>query len=57
MRSHTEVARRMFQSLSKVGINVQMINTSEMRVTVVVDGAQGEKGLTALKEEFADAMV
>ncbi len=57
MRSHTEVARRMFQSLSKVGINVQMINTSEMRVTVVVDGAQGEKGLAALKEEFADAMV
>ncbi|MBN2294248.1 MAG: aspartate kinase [Pirellulales bacterium] len=57
MRSHTEVARRMFQSLTQVGINVQMINTSEMQVTVVVDGSQGEKGLAALKEEFADAMV
>ncbi len=57
MRSHTEVARRMFQSLTQVGINVQMINTSEMQVTVVVDGSQGEKGLEALKEEFADAMV
>lgn len=57
MRSHTEVARRMFQSLTKEGINVQMINTSEMQVTVVVDGSQGEKSLAALKEEFADAMV
>ena len=57
MRSHTEVARRMFQSLTTLGINVQMINTSEMQVTVVVDGSQGEKALAALKTEFADAMV
>lgn len=57
MRSHTEVARRMFQSLTKEGINVQMINTSEMQVTVVVDDAHGEKGLAALKQEFADSLV
>ena len=57
MRSHTEVARRMFQSLTEKGINVQMINTSEMQVTVVIDGTQGEKGLGALREEFADAML
>jgi aspartate kinase len=54
MRSHTGVAIRMFEALAKAGINVQMINTSEMRVNVVVDGAEGQKGLKALQEAFAD---
>jgi aspartate kinase len=57
MRSHTDVAIRMFRSLSEAGINVAMINTSEVRVNVVVDGAAGQKGLTSLKQAFADARV
>ena len=56
MRTHTEVARRMFQSLTQVGINVEMISTSEVCVSVVVDGQQGKKALEALRSEFADAM-
>ena len=57
MRSHTEVARRTFQSLTKVGINVEMISTSEVCVSVVVDGRQGQKALEALRAEFADVTV
>ncbi len=57
MRSHTSVARRMFQSLAKAGINVGMISTSEVRVTIVVDGQDGERALAALKDEFSDVML
>ncbi len=57
MKSHTSVAARMFGSLSKAGINVDMISTSEVRLNVVVEGQQGEKALKALQEEFADVMV
>jgi len=55
MRSHTGVAIRMFRALSEAGINVAMINTSEVRVNVVVDGAAGQKGLACLQAAFADA--
>jgi aspartate kinase len=57
MRSHTSVASRLFQSLAAVGINVDMINTSEMRVNVVVDGSCGQQALEVLKTEFADALL
>ncbi len=55
MRSHTDVAIRTFRSLTAAGINVDMINTSEVRVNVVVDGPQGKNALAALQEAFADA--
>ena len=57
IRSHTDVASRMFQSLTAAGINVDMISTSEVRINVVVDGRNGQQGLAALKKEFADVMV
>jgi aspartate kinase len=57
IKSHSGVAARMFQSLAKEGINVELISTSEVRVNVVVDGSDGHKALAALKKEFADAMV
>lgn len=57
MRSHTILARRMFQSLADAKINVDMISTSEVRVNVVVDGDHGRKALEVLKKEFAEAMV
>jgi len=53
IRTHTGVGVRMFQALGGAGINVEMINTSEVRVNVVVDGKQGATGLDALKEAFA----
>ncbi len=56
IRTHVGVGSRMFKALSEAGINVEMINTSEVRVNVVVDSPYGEAGLKALREAFADAM-
>jgi aspartate kinase len=52
MRTHTGVARRMFGALASRGINISMINTSEVRLTVVVDRPRGEEALACLKEAF-----
>ena len=52
MRTHTGVARRMFGALAQRGINISMINTSEVRVSVVVDRDRGEEALACLKEAF-----
>ena len=52
MRTHTGVARRMFGALAQRGINIIMINTSEVRVSVVVDRARGEEALACLKKTF-----
>jgi aspartate kinase len=57
LRSHTGVAIRMFKALAAAGINVEMINTSEVRVNVVVDGQQGERGLECLEAAFADVLL
>jgi aspartate kinase len=56
IKSHTGLAARMFQSLAKAGVNVELISTSEVRVNVVVDARDGHKALTAMKKELADAM-
>ena len=56
LRTHTGVAIRMFKALSEAGINLEMINTSEVRVNVVVDGLAGEKGLAQLQAAFADVL-
>jgi aspartate kinase len=56
LRSHTGVAIRMFRCLAEIGVNVVMINTSEIRVNVVVDGDEGQRALNALQETFADAL-
>ena len=55
MRSHTRVAARIFRSLAEAGVNIDMISTSEVRLNVVVDGSQGQKGLETLQKEFVDA--
>lgn len=56
LRTHTGVAIRMFKALAEAGINVEMINTSEVRVNVVVEGAAGERGLKQLQAAFADVL-
>lgn len=52
LRSHTSVAIGMFQALANSGVNVDMINTSELRVNVVVDSQSGKQALNSLKERF-----
>src|SRR6266700_3091962 len=41
MRSHTGVAARMFDSLANAGVNIDMISTSEIKLSVVIDLAKG----------------
>jgi aspartate kinase len=53
LRSHIVAV---FRALAAAGINVAMMNTSEVRVNVVVDGGEGQQGLQTLKAAFADAM-
>ncbi|HEY3787364.1 MAG TPA: aspartate kinase, partial [Urbifossiella sp.] len=52
MRTHTGVARTMFQALAERGININVINTSEVCVSVVVETSRGEEALKCLKEAF-----
>jgi aspartate kinase len=55
MRTHTGVARRMFGELAAHGINISMINTSEVCVSVVVDRRRGEEALQCLQKAFGVA--
>ena len=52
MRTHTGVARMMFGALAKKNINIHMITTSEVCVTVVIELGRGEEALGCLKEVF-----
>jgi aspartate kinase len=53
MRTHTGVATRMFGALAGNGININLINTSEVRINVGTDIARGQEGLECLKRAFA----
>ena len=52
MRSHAGIASKMFAALSQEGINIQMISTSEIKISVVVDEKYLELGVRALHEAF-----
>lgn len=52
LRSHTGVGVKMFQALGEAGINIQMINTSEIRISVVVELADGGEGHRCLARAF-----
>ncbi|MBU2955186.1 aspartate kinase [Marinobacter sp. F3R08] len=52
MRSHAGVATQMFESLSNEGINIQMISTSEIKISVVIDEKYLELAVRALHSTF-----
>lgn len=52
MRSHAGVATKMFETLSKEGININMISTSEIKISAVVDEKYLELGVRALHTAF-----
>ena len=52
MRSHAGIASSMFQALAKENINIRMISTSEIKVSVVMDEKYLELGVRALHEAF-----
>jgi aspartate kinase len=52
MRSHAGVASKMFRALGKAGINIQMITTSEIKISVVIDEDSLEQGIQAVHAAF-----
>ena len=52
MRSHAGIASRMFRALSAENINILMISTSEIKISIVVDQKYSELGLRTLHSEF-----
>ncbi|MEW8584474.1 MAG: aspartate kinase [Candidatus Thiodiazotropha sp.] len=50
MRSHAGIASKMFEALANEGINIRMISTSEIKISVVVDEKYLELGVRALHE-------
>src|SRR6266480_1573121 len=52
MKSHTGVAGKMFETLAHEGVNIDMISTSEIKISVVIDLAKGEQAMKAVHAEF-----
>jgi aspartate kinase len=52
MRSHAGIASKMFGALAREGINIRMISTSEIKISVVVDEKYLELGVRALHDTF-----
>jgi aspartate kinase len=52
MRSHTGVADKMFATLAAEGINIMMISTSEIKISVIIDEKYTELAVRALHKAF-----
>jgi aspartate kinase len=52
MKSHSGVAGKMFEALAREGVNIEMISTSEIKISVVVDLAKGEQAVKAVHGAF-----
>jgi len=52
MRSHSNVATKMFSALAKEGINISMISTSEIKISCVIDAKYTELAVRALHDAF-----
>ena len=52
MKSHTGVAGKLFETLAQEGVNIDMISTSEIKISVVIDLAKGEQAVKAVHAAF-----
>ncbi len=52
MMSNAGVAAKMFEALYDVGVNIKMISTSEIRVTVLIDDAYVDKAMNSVHDKF-----
>src|SRR3989441_1194003 len=52
MNSHTGVAGKMFEVLAREGVNIEMISTSEIKISVIVELAKGEQAMRAVHAAF-----
>ena len=54
MESHAGVATKMFEALYDAQVNIQMISTSEIKVSVLIDAADADKAVKAIHSKFFD---
>jgi aspartate kinase len=54
MRSHSGVAAKMFETLAKENVNIEMISTSEIKISVLIDLAKGEQAMQAVHAAFLE---
>jgi aspartate kinase len=52
MKSHSGVAAKMFDTLAKEGVNIGMISTSEIKISVVIELAKGQQAMKAVHDAF-----
>ena len=52
MRSHTGVAATLFQALAQAGINIQMISTSEIKISVIINESEGPRATQVVHDAF-----
>ena len=52
MQSHAGVAAKMFEALYKAGINIHMISTSEIKISVLIDRKDADKAVEFIHDEF-----
>jgi aspartate kinase len=52
MRSHCGIAEKMFQTLAEEEVNIQMISTSEIKISCIIDEAQSKRALKAIHKAF-----
>ena len=52
MRSHAGIASTAFKALSETGINIQMISTSEIKITIVIGENETDTAVTSLHKAF-----
>ncbi len=52
MRSHSGVAASLFEALAAAGVNIQMISTSEIKISVIVDEKEAPQGVKAAHDKF-----
>ena len=52
MQSHSGVASKMFEAMSNNNINIKMISTSEIKISVIIDEADADKAVAAIHDAF-----
>ncbi|MEG2165106.1 MAG: ACT domain-containing protein, partial [Ruthenibacterium sp.] len=54
MQSHSGVASKMFETLYDANINIHMISTSEIKISVLIDKQDADKAVNAIHEAFVN---
>ena len=52
METHPGVASKMFEALSDANINIQMISTSEIKISVLIDAVDCQKAVQVVHDAF-----